>query len=624
MNNKSYKHFELKGFSNFVDNINQYYQNLDINNVDDSINTLLNTDNYMNKIFFRIRSIEIWNFRNIEHGKVLFPNCKSEEIYESKPSVLGLYGQNGSGKTSVIMAISILKDLLSGRSLSSKYESCIRHNFEKCSLSFELVQGLLVDDDNLPDFSYYNQIYYSFDIIKTEETNEDGSAGTKLHVVNEVLSGKQTDNFGNRIKTKQKLFDARPSESDEKGRPFGNKTRFLRIVGNDKDLANKLRDAKVVAYDRSTSFIFSNNTSKALIDQKSIAIDKYNDTGKKIFEKLSEIIDLIPEKLKKALSDIGSIDESSDEEFERVFDEWLEECTEEQLEQLKEKWVLIEQIIAELDVIMEDFPVSYDRYIFYMLIELLTLYGKHFLFTIDTTSTGLINVNEQWPILLWRLDSQKNPHANRVYLNLDKPSSIQEKDYAGIKASLSSVSKVLSSVVPGLSLEMVDMGKQIANDGKATVCIFEIMSNREGNLIPLRYESDGVRRLVSILSLLIAAYNQPFFTIAIDEIDSGIFEYLLGEILKILSVSAKGQIVFTSHNLRPLEVLPPRFLCFTTTNPEKKFVRLQNRGNSNFRDGYFRNIVLGTSDEAIYNPTDPFEIEMAFYEAGLERGEDYE
>ena len=39
----------------------------------------------------------------------------------------------------------------------------------------------------------------------------------------------------------------------------------------------------------------------------------------------------------------------------------------------------------------------------------------------------------------------------------------------------------------------------------------------------------------------------------IDEFDSGIYEYLLGELLEIMNESAKGQFVFTSHNLRPLE-----------------------------------------------------------------------
>lgn len=115
--------------------------------------------------------------------------------------------------------------------------------------------------------------------------------------------------------------------------------------------------------------------------------------------------------------------------------------------------------------------------------------------------------------------------------------------------------------------------------------------------------------------MLIAVYNEKSFTIAIDEIDSGIFEYMLGELLSILGEGAKGQFIFTSHNLRPLEMLPAKYLCFTTSNPQNRFIKLQKRGNSNLRDGYLRNIVLHLGKEEIYASTDKFQIERAFLEA---------
>ena len=44
------------------------------------------------------------------------------------------------------------------------------------------------------------------------------------------------------------------------------------------------------------------------------------------------------------------------------------------------------------------------------------------------------------------------------------------------------------------------------------------------------------------MSLLIGVFNQRSMTVVIDEIDSGIYEYLLGEILRIMSSSAKAGI----------------------------------------------------------------------------------
>lgn len=50
-------------------------------------------------------------------------------------------------------------------------------------------------------------------------------------------------------------------------------------------------------------------------------------------------------------------------------------------------------------------------------------------------------------------------------------------------------------------------------------------------------------------------YNDPTTTVVIDELDCSIFEYLLGELLSIIEESGRGQLIFTSHNLRPLEKL---------------------------------------------------------------------
>ena len=106
-------------------------------------------------------------------------------------------------------------------------------------------------------------------------------------------------------------------------------------------------------------------------------------------------------------------------------------------------------------------------------------------------------------------------------------------------------------------------------------------------------------------------------TVAIDELDSGVFEYLLGEMLNIISEKGKGQLIFTSHNLRPLETIDKGFIAFTTTNQKNRYIRLTNvKGTNNLRDFYYRDIVLGEQSEQVYNPTNNFEIALAFREAG--------
>ena len=58
----------------------------------------------------------------------------------------------------------------------------------------------------------------------------------------------------------------------------------------------------------------------------------------------------------------------------------------------------------------------------------------------------------------------------------------------------------------------------------------------------------------------------------VDELDSGIYEYLLGECLEVMQDKAKGQLIFTSHNLRPLEILENDSLLYTTVNSENCYI----------------------------------------------------
>jgi hypothetical protein len=146
-----------------------------------------------------------------------------------------------------------------------------------------------------------------------------------------------------------------------------------------------------------------------------------------------------------------------------------------------------------------------------------------------------------------------------------------------------------------------------------------LVAYRNGRELPLRDESDGVRKIISVLSLIIAAFNEESVTVAIDEFDAGIFEYLLGEILQALEEYGKGQFIFTSHNLRPLEVINKKYLYFTTTNPQNRYIRLKNiASTNNLRDTYFREIVMGEQEEEVYQRTKKYKIVSALRLAGGE------
>ncbi|THE13980.1 ATP-binding protein [Bacillus timonensis] len=181
---------------------------------------------------------------------------------------------------------------------------------------------------------------------------------------------------------------------------------------------------------------------------------------------------------------------------------------------------------------------------------------------------------------------------------------------------------VLKTIIPGLQIKIRKIHQEKMDNGIDGIR-FEFLSTKGSIELPLRSESSGVIKIISILSTLIAVYNNPNACVVIDELDAGIFEYLLGELLEVISENGQGQLFFTSHNLRILEVLPIRNLWFTTLNEEDRYLQLKGvKKLNNARDIYLRAVQLGGQDEPIYGETDLYDIKKSFRKAGKINGEE--
>lgn len=216
--------------------------------------------------------------------------------------------------------------------------------------------------------------------------------------------------------------------------------------------------------------------------------------------------------------------------------------------------------------------------------------------------------------------SDFTPDGNSRYfrdflLRSDRSSVVPASICPELHAAIKMENEVLGAIIPGLSLELKELNEETLDDGKPGKRV-ELLSHRGDIYVPFRCESEGVKKIVSILGRLIDIYSDENVCLVIDELDSGIFEFLLGKILQAISDHGKGQLIFTAHNLRPLECLPSSCLVFTTTNPDNRYIKFRGSGASNnLRSQYLRAINLGGQKEQVYEPTSETEIGAAFYRA---------
>lgn len=452
----------------------------------------------------RLLSIKLKNFKNVNKGFIEMPSLTTKQYASQKSDILGIYGQNGSGKTAVIDALQFLKETLLGNPLPQNAHNFINVSSENAALSFEFY----IANNNFESIVNYefviskkdeNTAFISSESIKFSKFNEEDNINSKVTLI------KYTNKDGK--------FTYSP------------KYRYEQLSSGTKETDIKIGVAETVAYKENKSFIFC-----------------------------SEIRDLWTEAKKK-----------------------------------DEVWFSITNALRNFAI--------------------------ESLFVVANKHSSIISLDFAIPVA-FKYVEKNTLTSGDMLVSLSEPSIFEIGHFEMFKNIINEANPVISTLIPGFSIFIKEYGPQATKEGKDGVR-FELMSNRKGTLIPLLYESDGIKKILSIINLLICAYNNPSFCVAFDELDAGVYEYLLGELLSVINETGKGQIIFTSHNLRPLELINKNSMRFTTTNADNRYIKLTNVGNTNnLRDLYLRSINLGGQKEQIYEPTKEYEIRRAFRRVG--------
>lgn len=458
--------------------------------------------------FIRLLDLTIEHFKNVGRGYVDMPQARAKAYFSQKADVVGLYGQNGSGKTSVIQALRCLGELWQGGS-AKKYASCIQEGEQEaslaCTLAMELGSGQWV-------------VRYSV-TLRREGQGCRLSRESMEYAPCKVTDGKYRPGRFTAV--------ARFEENElPKSAEFLPAVTFKEWAARVGELKQNYLSAKVLSYDSVSSYLFAPQAYGILADT--------------LAEHSGKILQA-----------------------------------------------------------MHHYAIAYMRFI-----------------CADNDlviSTDLLSINK--PDLL---------QYETFSIAINRPSVMSIEAYEYCRGFIGQLNLVLQTIIPDMTLGIHELGKELRMPRVGSIhpypaMRFELESVRGDVRVPLKAESDGIKRLLCILGPMVDMYNKPGTLLAIDELDSGIYEYLLGELLAVLAENGKGQLIFTSHNLRPLEMLDKELILFSTTNPENRYIRFSGvRANNNLRDLYIRDINLNSQSEEIYARTDSSRINRAFRRAGKE------
>lgn len=391
-----------------------------------------------NKFFLRLAEIKMKDFMGVEYGELTFSRLKrdwndEEKIWKS--NVVGIYGPNGSSKTTVVESLQILKSVFD-------------------------ISKAMTDSKLLRQF------------------------------VNPPLSGHYI-RFGSDTAELTFLFHCCSDEG-----PIAKSFRYSFSITGDDPL--KIENELFQILDEKGKAIHSLST-------KGIA-----DNPTDFFESLVDPNQTIPR-----LPDNTSIcnDKSLILQYSKILP----------ASQKKEARILFNQFV---EIIKDHLIILFeDR-------EKAALRN-------DSLSTIVI------PLSL----SSKSPYPyilsngkiiGRNHLLFRKKETVSET----LLRQVNFLSDTLETLVPNIRLSVKDEKDKLV-----------MYVDKDGVSIPLEKESYGIKKLIYLCCYIPALFQSSAYMLIIDELDEGLFEHLLGSILMAIQNKAEGQLIFTAHNLRPLQCL---------------------------------------------------------------------
>ena len=200
-------------------------------------------------------------------------------------------------------------------------------------------------------------------------------------------------------------------------------------------------------------------------------------------------------------------------------------------------------------------------------------------------------------------------HVNKWYLNFMPDNYMKQNVLADLKSGVISKNKIdeIKKYENVLNIFFTQAYADIKSvkyviEEKDDKIRYKLFFNKMigGTLksIPIELESEGTKKIIEEFDTLIGAIMGE--TVVIDEIDNGIHDLLMKNIILSIKDEITGQLIITTHNTLLLEILPKECIYILSADYEgNKYINsikeygITIQKNHNARDLYFKGLFGG-------------------------------
>ena len=191
----------------------------------------------MKNMVVRLSSLTLKNIKNVKNGTIVMPFTNERKIEYRKAEILGIYGQNGSGKTAIVDALYFLQSVMIGEELDQRILEYIATDSINAEINAEFK---IFGDDVLYEVGYHVIFSKVNDGIIIEREYLNCAVNKDGHRTNKNI-----------------FMDYQRNQTDVIFKPL---KRLEELMGKDKDIKMDLIVARKMAEKSNCSYIFGRDS----------------------------------------------------------------------------------------------------------------------------------------------------------------------------------------------------------------------------------------------------------------------------------------------------------------------------------------------------------------------------